>query len=198
MTTPFYEIVTYTVADAGEADSSRAAVQEMLATFPGFIHWAPFTGADNAGARVDLVAWRSPEEARSAASAVGSAPEFAGFRASVNNLVSMEHYRLPPGAQHPVVSEGGVEIGRFRLKPGVNEGDMRKAHAAMVENYLASQTGWRRQHLIKLDEGVFLDLAFADTRVSAETICSSWSGQADCDAFLALIEPEGMEFGTVL
>ena len=198
MTTPFYEIVTYTVADARKADAARASAQALLATFPGFIHWAPFTGAANADARVDLVAWRSHEEARSAANAVGSAAEFAGFRSSVANLVSMEHYRLPSGTQHPIVSESGVEIGRFRLKPGVNEADMRNAHATMVERHLAAQTGWRRQHLIKLDDGVFLDLAFADTRIGAETICASWSGQADCDAFLALIEPESMEFGAVL
>ncbi len=198
MTTPCYEIVTYTVADAPTADTSRAAAQELLATFPGFIHWAPFSGAGNAGTRVDLVAWRSLEEARSAAEAVGSAPEFADFRSSVVNIVSMEHYRLPPGAQHPIVSGNGLEIGRFRLKPGVTEADMRKVYEAMAERHLAAQTGWRRQHLIKLDDGVFLDLAFADARVRAQTICASWSGQADCDAFLALIEPESMEFGTVL
>lgn len=198
MTTPFYEIATYTVGDAHKADTARAAAQTLLATFPGFINWASFTGAQNADARVDLVAWRSPEDALSAAHAVGSASEFADFRSSVANLISMEHYRLPLGVQHPTVSDDGVEIGRFRLKPGVNEADMRKAHAAMVDRHLAAQTGWRRQHLIKLDDGLFLDLAFADTRVSAETICASWSGQADCDAFLAMIEPESMEFGTVL
>jgi hypothetical protein len=61
-----------------------------------------------------------------------------------------------------------------------------------------SADGLASPHLNKLDDGVFLDLAFADTRISAETICASWSGQADCDAFLALIEPESMEFGAVL
>ncbi|OQP86862.1 hypothetical protein BTR14_07905 [Rhizobium rhizosphaerae] len=198
MTIPFYEIVTYTVSDAHEADIARAAARELLAAFPGFIHWDLFTGAVNAAARVDLVAWRSLEEARSAAHAVGTAPEFAAFRASVANLVSMGHYQPPPGAHHPAASESGMEIGRFRLRPGVDEAVMRKAYATMVASHLAVQPGWRRQHLIKLDDGVFLDLAFADTRLRAETICSSWHGQADCDAFLALIEPESMEFGTVL
>ncbi|PSJ51726.1 hypothetical protein [Pseudaminobacter soli (ex Li et al. 2025)] len=198
MTTPYYEIVTYTVADARNADTARDAARTRLGSFPGFIHWTAFTGAGNADARVDLVAWCSLEEARSAANAVGSSPEFADFRSSVTNLVSMEHYRLPQSAPHPIVSENGVEIGRFRLKPGVSEADMRRAHAAMVERHLAAQAGWRRQHLIKLDDGVFLDLAFADARDHAETICASWSGQADCDAFLALIDPESMEFGAVL
>jgi hypothetical protein len=45
---------------------------------------------------------------------------------------------------------------------------------------------------------VFADLAFADSRSRAEGICAGWLGQADCDAFLALIEPVSVEFGTVL
>lgn len=198
MTTPCYEIVTYTVADARKADAARTTAQEQLRTFPGFIAWATFTGADNADARVDLVAWRSLEDAHSAAKKVGSHPEFADFRSSVSNVVSMEHYVLPTTAPHPVASGNGLEIGRFRLKAGVSEADMRSAHTAMVERHLAAQPGWRRQHLVKLDDGVFLDLAFADARVRAETICASWSGQADCEAFLALIEDESMEFGTLL
>jgi len=198
MTTLLYEIVTYTVTDENEADAARDAARERLATFPGFIHWSPFTRVDDARTRVDLVAWRSLEEANSAARMVASAAEFAGFRASVSSCISMQHYRLPSVSQHPVANGSGVEIGRFRLKQGVDEADMRKAHAAMVENHLSRQTGWRRQHLVKLDDGVFLDLAFADARLSAEEICSSWRGQLDCDAFLALIEPQSMEFGTML
>jgi hypothetical protein len=36
MTTPFYEIVIYTVSEARKADTARAAAQELIATFPGF------------------------------------------------------------------------------------------------------------------------------------------------------------------
>lgn len=198
MITPYYEIVTYTVTDTRKADTARATAKALLETFSGFIDWEAFTGASNAATRVDLITWSSLEEAQSAASAVGSSPEFADFRSSVANLVSMEYYRLPQSAPHPIVGGNGVEIGRFRLKPGATEADMRRTHATMIERHLATHPGWRRQHLIKLDDGIFLDLALADTRIRAETICTSWSGQADCDAFLALIEPESMEFGTVL
>ncbi|MCS4242510.1 hypothetical protein M2418_002036 [Rhizobium sp. BIGb0125] len=45
---------------------------------------------------------------------------------------------------------------------------------------------------------MFADLAFADSRSRAEGICAGWLGQAGCDAFLTLIEPVSMEFGTVL
>lgn len=49
-----------------------------------------------------------------------------------------------------------------------------------------------------LDGDVFADLAFADSRSRAEGNCAGWLGQAECDAFLALIEPVSVEFGTVL
>ena len=198
MTTPYYEIVTYTVRDATKADSARATARALLVGFSGFLHWSEFSGADDATARVDLVAWASKEDAHAAAKAVGTSPDFADFRASVADLVNMQHYRLPVAAPHPVAVDSGVEIGRFRLKPGVSEAEMRVAHAKMVEQHLAHQAGWRRQHLLRLDDGVFVDLAFADSRGRAEAICAGWLGQADCDAFLALIEPVSMEFGTVL
>lgn len=198
MTTPYYEIVTYTVSDAEPADRARASARNLLAGCSGFLHWSEFSGADDVAARVDLVAWASKDEALAAAKAVGSSPEFAAFRVSVSNLISMEHYRLPEAAPHPVISDSGVEIGRFRLKSGVSEAAMRAAYDEMVSQHLARQPGWRRQHLVKLDDDVFVDLAFADSRTRAEVICAGWAEQAKCDAFLALIDPVSMEFGTVL
>jgi hypothetical protein len=49
-----------------------------------------------------------------------------------------------------------------------------------------------------LDGEVFVNLAFANSPGRAEGICAGWLGQAECDAFLALIEPVSVEFGTVL
>lgn len=92
----------------------------------------------------------------------------------------------------------GVEIGRFRLKPGVSEAELRAAHAAMIQQYSSRQAGWLQQYLVKLEGGVYLDVAFATSRESAEVICGNWQGQAVCDAFLALIEPESMQFGKLL
>lgn len=194
---PHYEIVSYTVDQAGAADAARADARRLLQDFPGFIAWTAFSGAADALERVDLVAWESRDQAEAAAEAVASRPEFAGFRASCAAIRSMGHYRAAPDAAHPVTQGSGIEIGRFRLKPGVTEEDARRAHAAMVANHLSAQEGWRQQYFVKLDDGVFLDLAFADARSRAEAICASWQGQADCDAFLALIEPESMRFGTV-
>jgi hypothetical protein len=92
----------------------------------------------------------------------------------------------------------GIEVGRFRLKPGVGEATMRSAYEAMVAVHLKVQPGWRRQLLVKLDDVTFLDLAYADDRAASERICAAWRGFAGCDAFLALIEPLDMSFGTIL
>ncbi|CAI1629112.1 hypothetical protein [Serratia plymuthica] len=197
MTTPCYEIVTYKVKNPQAADSARALAQSLLKHFPGFVDWIAFSGRDMADERVDLVVWNSAEDALAAAKAVGNQPEFSSFRSSVSDLHSMGHYAADT-EQTPSMKTGhGIEIGRFRLKPGIHESDMRNVYNRMVENHLALQPGWKSQHLVSLGNGVFVDLAFADDRQHAEAICASWQGQAVCDAFLDMIEPESMEFGSL-
>lgn len=92
----------------------------------------------------------------------------------------------------------GVELGRFRLKTGVDEQAMRAAHAKMVRDHLASQPGWAAQYLIGLQDGSFMDFAVAVDEPHAIAICDTWYGSADCKAFLDCVEPESMVFGTVL
>ncbi len=75
---------------------------------------------------------------------------------------------------------------------------LQEAYQAMVTNHLSKQSGWCGQHLVKMSDGIFLDVAFALTEDHAKTICASWRDQPVCDAFLAFIEPISMEFGTVL
>lgn len=80
----------------------------------------------------------------------------------------------------------------------MSEAALQEAHQAMVTNHLSKQSGWRGQHLVKLGDVIFLDVAFALTEDHAKAICVSWRDQPACDAFLAFIEPLSMEFGTVL
>ncbi|MEQ9867510.1 hypothetical protein [Pectobacterium aroidearum] len=197
MATPCYEIVTYTVKTQQEADAARVSAQRLLKHFPGFIDWIAFSGIDISAERVDLVVWNSLEAARAAAKAVESQPEFSCFRSSVSALHSMGHYTVQMADAPPVTSRGGIEIGRFRLKQGIQESDMRQAYNQMVERHLSLQPGWKSQHLVSLDNGVFIDLAFADNQQYAEAICASWQGEILCDAFLAMIEPESIEFGSL-
>jgi len=92
----------------------------------------------------------------------------------------------------------GLELGRFRLKQGISESALHEAYQLMVTSHLSKQSGWCGQHLVKLDDGIFLDVAFALSEDHAKAICASWHDQPVCNAFLAFIEPISMEFGTVL
>ncbi len=92
----------------------------------------------------------------------------------------------------------GIEMGRFRLREGVTEEAMRAAWAHMTSTYLSAQHGWRGQRLIRFEDGTFMDMAFAASPACAHSICDSWAGQAVCDAFLQLIDPESMEIGSVI
>jgi hypothetical protein len=196
--TPYFEIVTYKVNDITSSDKERENAREQICALPGFISWVPFSGITDAGDRVDLVSWSTLDDALAAASLVGTAPEFAAFRETLKEMVSIGHYQAQAEPQQPVTSGNGIELGRFRLKAGVDEQAMRDAYTAMVSNHLSHQSGWLAQHLVKLADGTFVDLAFADNQTTATEICASWQGNADCDAFLSLIDPVSMEFGTIV
>lgn len=198
MTTPYFEIVVYKINNIESADSERDNARKQISTLPGFISWVPFTGANDKADRADLVAWASMDDALAAAKLVSTAQEFAAFRATLAQMVSIGHYTAQTKQQRPVSSGNGVELGRFRLKAGADEQAMRNAYAAMVNRHLSSQPGWHTQHLVKLADGTFVDLAFADNQTMATEICASWQGNSDCDAFLSLIDPVSMEFGTII
>ncbi len=168
MSYPCYEIVTYSVSDSSTADVARSEARRRLEAFPGFIAWQAFHGAADPAARVDVVIWRSLEAAEAAAAEVGTAAEFASFRASIKNLSGMDHYRMDAAEAHPTFQGDGIELGRFRLNPGVSEEKMRGAYRAMVDLHLARQPGWRRQHLVRLADDAYMDVAFAESRERAE------------------------------
>ena len=192
------EVVAYRVADPDRADQERKRALDKIRSLPGFLAWTQLTATGDAAQRVDLVAWKTMDAALSAARIVGEAAEFAGFRATISGVDSMDHYAASQPAPVGLLSGDGMEIGRFRLKAGVAEADMRAAHARMVEQHLSRQPGWLGQRLARLESGTFLDIAIADSRTRAIAICESWQGNADCEAFLALIEPESMEFGELV
>lgn len=105
----------------------------------------------------------------------------------------------PAAGGNALIQPGdGVEMGRFRLREGVTEAVMRAAWVDMTSGYLSAQYGWRGQRLIRLEDGTFMDLAFATTPACSHAICESWAGNAACDAFLQLIEPVSMEFGSII
>jgi hypothetical protein len=157
----------------------------------------PLSDGQEQKERADVVVWTSREAAEEAAKVVGTASEFAPFRTTIAEFGSMGHFTLPTGGLPMMQTGDGVELGRFRLRQGVTEEALRAAHAQMIENHLSRQAGCRGQRLLRLQDGSWLDIAFAETETAAQSICASWSGNSDCEAFLALIEPVSMEFGSV-
>ncbi len=191
------EIVTYQVSSVPEADAERQGAREIASGFPGFSGWLPLADAETGEQRADLVVWATPEAAADAAAKVGSGDDFAPFRGTISAFGTMGHFALPVGGL-PMMQEGdGMELGRFRPRPGVTGDMLLAAHARMIESHLSRQVGWRGQRLVELADGSWLDLPFAASPNQARAICESWAGNADCDAFLALIKPISMEFGTV-
>lgn len=92
----------------------------------------------------------------------------------------------------------GFEIGRFRLKAGISEAEMRRQHAAMVAQDLSQQAGWQGQWLLSIGDGTYIDLAIAKDRASAERICQSWHNLPGPQHFLTLIDPIDMVFADML
>lgn len=197
MSKPCLEIVTYTSIEPAEADRQRQLAVGMAAKLPGFAGWLPLSGSKNATDRADVVGWTSLEAAHDAGKQVGTAEEFAPFRRSIDTFNGMGHFTLEAGGLPFMQPGDGIELGLFRLKPGVSEEALRSAHTRMVDRHLSRQSGWRGQRLAKLKDGIWVDLAFAQSQEAAEAICASWSGNEDCEAFLAMIEPVSMQFGAI-
>lgn len=197
MPKPCLEIVTYKITEPAEADHERRLAAGIAAKLPGFAGWLPLTGSTDSSERADVVGWTSLEAAHDAGKQVGSGEQFAPFRRTIDEFKGMGHFALDAGGLLLMQQGDGVELGQFRLRPGFSEDELRSAHARMVERHLSQQSGWRGQRLAKLEDGIWLDLAFAQSQETAQAICASWSGNEDCEAFLAMIEPVSMQFGTM-
>lgn len=197
MSKPCLEVVTYTITQTGEADIQRERARALARDLPGFAGWLALSGAHDNIERADLVAWSSTAAADLAAKTVAESEAFAPFRATIKQVGIVSHYALPAGGLALMQPGEGVEIGLFRLRERYTKDALRAAHSAMIANHLSLQPGWRGQRLVRLNDGTWADLAFAETPAAAERICASWAGQADCEAFLAMIEPVSMNFGAV-
>lgn len=197
MPQPCLEIVTYKVNSTREADHQREAAAKRALGLPGFAGWLPLSDGQDQKKRADVVVWTSRGAADEAAKVVVTAEAFEPFRTTVAEFGAMGHFTLPTGGLPMMQAGDGVELGRFRLRQGVTEEALRAAHAQMIENHLTRQPGWRGQRLLRLQDGSWIDIAFAETETATKSICASWSGNSDCEAFLAMIEPVSMEFGSV-
>lgn len=197
MTTQRIEIVTYKIGSAASADQQRDVARNRAAALPGFGGWVPLSGGKDQTERADVILWDSAELALAGGRIVGSSPDFAQFRETISEFGQAQYYAAPAGGLALMQSGDGIEFGRFRLRAGVGEDTMRAAHAKMIASHLSLQPGWLGQKLVRLQDGTFVDVAFAVSEERSIAICGSWAGNVSCDAFLSLIEPISMEFGSI-
>lgn len=198
MTHPCLEIVTYKTGDPGDADRQREAAVTRAQALPGFAGWLPLSDSQEPKERADVVVWTSREAAENAGKCVGTSDEFSPFRDTITKFGSMGHFMLPVGGLPFMQAGDGMELGRFRLRAGITEEALRAAHLRMTRTHLAQQPGWRGQRLLRMQDGTWCDIAFADSMEAAQTICASWNGNPACEAFLAMIEPVTMKFGSIV
>lgn len=196
MSGPVQEIVLYRVNDPAEFEIVREQAQAKVRQLPDSLGWQHLASVSDAAVRADLVGWRDDVSAKAGAEAVGKAAEFSSFRESIAAIDHIGYYCLVDGPVAAPDTGLGIELGRFRLKKGMDAADMKQAHEAMVRGYLALQDGWRGQMLVELGYGAFMDIALADTRERAEQICATWIANPLCNAFLDYVEDAHMEFGS--
>jgi hypothetical protein len=196
MTLPVYELVLYTTKNGEEANHARAKARDHIRALSGFQSYLPLTNLTDPTQRADIVRWATIEAAQAAAVAVQNRAEFIPFMDSIASVDAMGHFQAQSGVTFDAF-RGGVEVGFFRLKAGITEAQARQAHAKAVDGYLSIQPGWVAQYFIRLDDGLYLDLLFSDSRERAEALCRLWYDHPDCMAFAALVEDVQMQFGRV-
>lgn len=92
-----------------------------------------------------------------------------------------------------VVDFGGVEFAFFRLRAGVTEQMLLEASARVDAEFLSQEEGLLGHVLLKGDDGQYADMALADTRERAETICHRWTGQAVALDYIELIDGDSVK-----
>lgn len=89
----------------------------------------------------------------------------------------------------------GYEFAKFRLKEGASRDDLIETARSMDVHFFPTQQGFISHSLIELDGDEFVDMVIARTKTAAETICGNWSGNAYCEAFLALVDKASVSIG---
>lgn len=193
-----YEIVVYTAQDEKTADAARESVRPMIEKIPGFRGFMPMKGAEEGVSRADIAIWDSLAAAKRAAQIVGEKAEFAPFLGSIAAVSSMGHFVPQWPVAHATLPGMGIEIGRFRLKPGIDEATARAAHREAVHGFISHQPGWVAQHMLRLADGTYVDFLVASSQARAKEICAMWHGQPACEAFVAMVDVVEMVFGDAM
>lgn len=68
----------------------------------------------------------------------------------------------------------GFEFGIFRLKDGVREEELLKLAKDTDDKFISLEDGYLGHALLKAEDGLYADIAFATTEEKAKEICNKW------------------------
>ncbi|WP_375054948.1 hypothetical protein [Zobellella sp. DQSA1] len=88
---------------------------------------------------------------------------------------------------------GGVEFATFRLREGVEERTLLEASEQVDREFLAHEEGLLGHVLLRGRDGIYADLAFADSQARAEAVCAKWTANAVALQYIELLDEQSVE-----
>ena len=88
---------------------------------------------------------------------------------------------------------GGLEFATFRLRDGVDESVLLEASEKVDRDFLANEEGILGHVLLRGRDGVYADLALADSQARAEEVCAQWTANAVALKYIELLDEESVD-----
>lgn len=88
---------------------------------------------------------------------------------------------------------GGLEFAIFRLRDGVDEKVLVEASENVDREFLAHEDGILGHVLLRGRDGVYADLAFADSQERAQGVCAKWMANAVALKYIELLDEESVD-----
>ncbi len=89
----------------------------------------------------------------------------------------------------------GVEFATFKLQNGASEKKMLEAAKNMEQEFLSKEDGFLGHGILKGEDNIYVDLAFATSKKKAEEICGKWMENEFALKYLKFIDSESVNMG---
>ncbi len=86
----------------------------------------------------------------------------------------------------------GFEFGTFKLKEGISEEQMLQLANDTDNEFMSKEDGFLGHAVLKGEDGMYADLAFATTKEKAQEICGKWMENAFALKYIDAIDPESV------
>lgn len=86
-----------------------------------------------------------------------------------------------------------IEVMRFRLRPGVDEGAFREADARLQSEFAYQQAGLLRRTTARSADGEWMVVDLWRSPADADACAARWDDDSSVQAFMALVDPASVE-----